>query len=341
MSDGSMPNETASRRNALAAKALAGGLRATLAFSPRPAALVLRSVFKRSAAERGARQLRDAPADIVSFFDERYDPGPDALLDVYLPGRAARDNQALPVIVWTHGGAFVGGSKEEIGGYLRMIADRGFAVVAIRYTLAPEGTYPTPVRQVMVALRHIEGHARRLHVDPTRVVLAGDSAGAQITAQTAAIVTNPEYAEAVGIASSIDPAHLRGVVLCCGIFDLGRVEASGPFRDIVHAVGWAYSGSRDYRSDDYFVSTTSVPRYVTADFPAAFLTVGNDDPLVSQSHAFAASLSDKGVETDTLFYDADHEPRLGHEYQFELDVADGRVAFDRLVAFCERRTHSG
>jgi acetyl esterase len=215
------------------------GLRGSLIVSPRPVALALRYLFRKSAAERGARQLKDAPADIVAFLDERYDPSPDAFLDVYIPAAAVRSGSVLPVVVWVHGGAFVGGSKEEIGGYLRMIAGRGFAVVGVRYALAPEEKYPTPVRQVMAALHHLEGHATRLHLDPGKVVLAGDSAGAQISAQVAALVTNPVYAAQLDIASTVDPAHLRGVALCCGIFDVASIPDDGPFNALLTAVCWA------------------------------------------------------------------------------------------------------
>ncbi len=320
------------------------GLRASAAFSPRPTALALRYLFARSAAERGARQLQDAPADIVAVLDERYDPSPDALLDVYVPGDAARSGTALPVVVWTHGGAFVGGSKEELGGYLRMMAARGFAVVGVRYTLAPEGRYPTPVRQVMAALRHIQGHAARLHIDPARILLAGDSAGAHISAQVAALITNPAYAATFTIPVTVDPAHLRGVALCCGIFDVSATGGDGgPFRSVLAAVAWAYSGHRDYRADPFFTSTVSVPGHVTSAFPPTFLTVGNADPLAPQSLAFARALAEKGIPLETLFYEHDHQPPLGHEYQFELDLADGRAAYDRLVAFFERsaRPRSG
>ncbi|HEY5151382.1 MAG TPA: alpha/beta hydrolase fold domain-containing protein, partial [Mycobacterium sp.] len=43
--------------------------------------------------------------------------------------------------------------------------------------------YPTPIRQLMAAFGHLRGHAARLHLDPSRIVLVGDSAGAQISAQ--------------------------------------------------------------------------------------------------------------------------------------------------------------
>ena len=102
------------------------------------------------------------------------------------------------------------------------------------------------------------------------------------------------------------------------------------------AVAWAYSGHRDYRADPFFTSTVSVPGHVTSAFPPTFLTVGNADPLLPQSLAFARALAERGVPVDTLFYEHDHQPPLGHEYQFELDLADGRAAYDRLVAFFER-----
>lgn len=313
------------------------GLRASSAVSPRPTARALRYLFAKSAAERGARQLQDAPLDIVAVLDERYDPSPDALLDVYVPGEAVRSGTALPVVLWTHGGAFVGGSKEELGGYLRMIASRGFAVVGIRYALAPGARYPTPVRQVMAALWHIQGHAARLHIDPDRIMLAGDSAGAHISAQVATLITSPAYARKVAVPVTVDPAQLRGVALCCGIFDVSAL-GGGPFKSVLAAVAWAYSGHRDYRADPFFTSTVSVPGHVTSAFPPTFLTVGNADPLLPQSLAFARALAEKGVNLDTLFYEQDHEPPLGHEYQFELDLADGRAAYERLVAFFQRNT---
>ena len=71
-----------------------------------------------------------------------------------------------------------GGSKEELAAYLRLVARDGYAVVAPRYSLAPERRYPTPVLQVMEALRYVGSGAGHHGLDPERVVLAGDSAGA-------------------------------------------------------------------------------------------------------------------------------------------------------------------
>jgi acetyl esterase/lipase len=255
---------------------------------------------------------------------------------VYLPGSATASDASLPVVVWVHGGAFVGGTKDEIGGYLRMLAAQGFVVVAPRYSLAPESSYPVPTRQLMAALRWIGANADRFHMDATRIVLAGDSAGAQLSAQLAALITNPEYADALGIPPTIPRQRLRGVALCCGIYDLSRISDDSPFRSLFQAVGWAYSGTRDYRKNSGFLDTVSVLEHLTPDFPPTFITAGNADPLVRQSQLFTVALIEAGVEVETLFYPENHEPALPHEYQFELNLEDARVAFTRLVAFFER-----
>ena len=118
--------------------------------------------------------------------------------------------------MWVHGGGFLGGSKEELSSYFKLLASHGYTVVAPRYSLAPEHHYPTPTRQVMQALEYLQGNAERLQLDPDRVVIGGDSAGAQIAAQIGALVTTPGYADAVGIAPTITPTQLRGLVLACG-----------------------------------------------------------------------------------------------------------------------------
>ena len=79
-------------------------------------------------------------------------------------------------------------------------------------------------------------------------------------------------------------------------------------------MGWAYSGTRDYRHDRHFMTTTAVAPHVTAAYPPTFLTAGNADPLATQSVALAWALRSKRVDVETLFYPSDHRPALGREY---------------------------
>ncbi|MBI1376873.1 MAG: alpha/beta hydrolase fold domain-containing protein [Frankiales bacterium] len=312
---------------------VAAGLRASLMVSPRPTVALLRREFARSGAERAERLRPGAPPDVRSIVDERYGQGVDELLDVHLPTPAAGP---LPVLLWTHGGAFVGGSKDEIDYYLAHLARAGLCVVAPRYTLAPAARHPAPARQVMRALTHVVGNAHRWEADAGRVVLAGDSAGAHITAQVAAAVVDGDYARLLGLEPTLEAGALRATVLCCGIYDLGPAALSASA--VLRACGWAYSGSRDVARDTRFLRSTAVVDHVGEAFPASFVTVGNADPLAPQTAALVRRLRSLGVEVESVEFDADHAPALGHEYQFDLALEDSRATLERMIAFVRART---
>ena len=313
------------------------GLRASLAVSPRPTVWLIRRQFAQSGQELAASLHAHRPATVTAVTDEPYDGRAETRLDVFYRQGIAT-NSRLPTVVWTHGGAFVGGDKSDTDDYFRLIAASGLTVAAINYTLAPQGRYPTPVQQLMTALHYLQANADRYHIDPDQIVLAGDSAGAHIAAQAAAAVTNPDCAQRLGIAPTIRPEQLSAVVLCCGIFDLALVSPDSPVRDFIRAVAWAYSGTRDYRKDEWFMSTMAIPNQITTMFPPSFVTVGNADPLGSHSRALLSALQAHGVETDALLFPDDHHPPLGHEYQFNIDTEDGQTALQRLVSFVRART---
>jgi len=190
----------------------------------------------------------------------------------------------------------------------------------------------------MEMLAYLDEHAGRLGVDSTRLVLGGDSAGAQIAAQIAALVTTPAYADAVGVQPTVRPAQLRGLVLACGPYDLSLAEkADTPEgRRFLKTVLWAYSGKRRFLRDTSFANA-SVVNHLTPQYPPALITVGNADPLREHSEVLAERLRGHGVAVETVFFPDDHEPPLGHEYQFDLDTDAGRLFLERLLAFLAQR----
>jgi acetyl esterase len=76
-----------------------------------------------------------------------------------------------------------------------------------------------------------------------------------------------------------------------------------------------------------------VTDYVTENFPPSFISAGNADPLLPHSLTLADRLEQLGVPVETLFFATDHEPGLGHEYQFVLDSEAGQLALERSVEF--------
>jgi acetyl esterase len=185
-------------------------VRASLVVSPCPAALPVRKVFAAGGAKVARALAAHAPPGVSVLADQRYGDEDDMLVDIVRPASASGP---LPLLVWVHGGGWVGGSKEELTSYFKLIASHGYAVAGPRYSLAPERHYPTPPRQLMQVLGYLQANAGRLRIDPDRVAIAGDSAGAQIAAQLGALVTHPVYARAVGISATVTATQLRGLVL--------------------------------------------------------------------------------------------------------------------------------
>jgi acetyl esterase len=303
--------------------------------SPWPGSLIIRDEFTKGGEKTSQALEKYVPAGITSIDNLQYRANDnDAYLDVFYPEKA---NDALPTVVWVHGGAWVSGNKDEIDNYLKILAGKGFTTIGVNYSIAPEKQYPTPLYQVNDALSYIEKHAEHLRVDPSQLFLAGDSAGSQIVAQMGNIITSESYANLVGIQPEIEADNVKGMILNCGAYDLALPDYNGQFGNFLHTVLWAYSGKKDFLNDPA-IKPASVVNYVTKDFPPTFITAGNVDPLENQSLEFAQKLKSLDVPTDTLFYPQDHTPALSHEYQFILDNADGENALKQIVAFLQKHS---
>lgn len=312
---------------------LAGAVFTAFKVSPWPSVLLIRHAFDKGALAASDALARHVPPTVAEVLDQQYDAsGPDAFLNVYMPMDARLAGRALPVIVWVHGGGFISGRKEDVANYLKILAARGFATVAVGYSIAPEANYPTPLRQVNAALGFLAENAARLNIDPERIFLAGDSAGAQIAGQLSNILSNPAYASEMGITPAIARPQLRGAILHCGPHGTDGINFDGAFGGFLTTALWSYFGTKDFRGNRR-LQQFSVTANMTAAFPPIFVSAGNADPLAPLSYELAEKAKALGVPVDTLFYSPGHQPPLGHEYQFNLDGEDGRTALERTVAF--------
>ena len=323
----------------LAAAAAAAAAAAGFRLSPWPAALMIRAVFYRGARQTVALMRPHVPADGVTEHRGLRCPdgsGGSKRLDLFVPADA---EGPVPLVVWIHGGAWLSGSRDDVEPYLRILASRGFAAAGVDYTVSPRGTYPSAVREVAAAITFLRTRAADFGLDPHRIVLAGDSAGAQLAAQLAALSTNPEYARSTRLSPPLDPADLRGVVLHCGVYD---VHALAELRGLLgwgfKTALWAYSGNRNW-SETPAGEQISVLEHVTAAFPPAFVTGGNGDSLTgSQSVPLAARLAALGTEVRTGFWPNDHQPALPHEYQFHLNREEARQTLAETLDFLQSVT---
>jgi acetyl esterase/lipase len=314
---------------------LAGALGALALYytSVQPGAALVASVFT-------GNQLVTPPADISQVARTvtaqrvaiTVPNAPPAYLDIYTPdGPAAKPR---PMILWVHGGGFISGSAAAIADYATLLAHAGYTVASLDYSLAPGSRYPTPVLQDNAALRYLHSNASRFGGDPARIVLGGDSAGAQITSQLAAAATDPALARSMGLTAAVPLGTLRGVVLFCGIYDMSTVGGSG-FPGM-RTYLWAYTGTRDWTSYPE-INQLSTVLNVTARYPPTLLSDGDADPFRFQEAELASALKGHGVPLTQVLWNGTGDG-LGHEYQFKFNLPEAQTAFQRTLGFLAATT---
>lgn len=145
--------------------------------------------------------------------DLSYDQSGDAknkvhLFDLFQP--AGDENTNRPLIIWMHGGGFKFGSKNDknIQLWSRTFAQRGYVCAAINYTHSKKLPFLHfdelkracyyAILDAKQAVAYFRQHAAEYHIDPDKIILAGNSAGGMIALQ-AAYSTNAELAKFAGI----------------------------------------------------------------------------------------------------------------------------------------------
>lgn len=115
------------------------------------------------------------------------------------PAVAGQDAGAHPAIAFFHGGGWVFGRPQEFFGACERFARLGFTTISFQYRLSvnADGTWPKPgvspiesVKDARSAIRWMRANAAALHLDPDRIVVAGQSAGGQLALATALIEIN-------------------------------------------------------------------------------------------------------------------------------------------------------
>ncbi|WP_442846390.1 pectinesterase family protein [Leeuwenhoekiella sp. H156] len=97
--------------------------------------------------------------------------------DVYYPKNSETNN---PAILLVFGGGWISGSKENVRPLAQHFADNGYVAMTADYRLSTEAQYPAAVLDLKEAVRWMRKNAEKYQIDPERIAILGNSAGAQL-----------------------------------------------------------------------------------------------------------------------------------------------------------------
>jgi acetyl esterase len=264
-------------------------------------------------------------------------------LDVYRP---VKREGPLPVVLYVHGGGFRILSKDTHWLMAIAFARRGYVVFNIDYRLAPQHPVPAAVEDGCAALVWAMENAARYGGDASRLVLAGESAGANLVTSLAVASSWPRpepWARRVWDVG----AHPGAVLPACGIFQVtdvdrfARRKRIGAFvRDRLREVEDAYlppthprGPARDLADPLLWLERAPPPE---RPLPPFFTAVGTADVLLDDTRRLKAALDRLGVPCEARYY-----PGEVHAFHAMIWRPNARAFWRETFTFLGRHVPPG
>lgn len=232
-------------------------------------------------------------------------------LDVYRP--VERTDTPLPVCLYLHGGGFRILSKDTHWLMGLIFARRGYLVFNANYRLAPAHPFPAAMEDTCEAFAWVVQHAKEYGGDPSRIVLAGESAGANlVTSLTLALCyrRREPYARKVHDLKRVP----RAVVPACGLYQTSDVERfrrkmklSRFLMDRIRESCGAYLPRPGALGTEELELADPLPflergRKPNRKLPPFFLPVGTRDPLLDDTRRLDEALKRLGAHSEARYY---------------------------------------
>lgn len=202
------------------------------------------------------------------------------------------DGKPMPAVIYIHGGAWEGGSKEFGLRQTVGLALGGYFSVTIDYRLSGQAKYPAAVHDCKAAIRFLRANAEKLGIDPDRIGVWGHSAGGHLAALMGTSGDSPEIEGKVG--STGVSAKVQCVIDMSGPVDLHIDAADGVISR------WLGGSVREHED---LAKQASPLTYIDAKDPPVLIVQGMDDPLVNlrQAKLFEEALKAAGVPVETMY----------------------------------------
>lgn len=266
-------------------------------------------------------------ADAAPTGGSASDCGGSQQLDIYrspLPG-------PNPVLLWFHGGGFVGGDKSgNVSAYLNAALDDGWDILAVNYRLTTPGgenEFPTAIQDAKRSVRWVKANAQEQDWDPTNVAAMGESAGGNIAAMLAASTNEAdlEPSDLPAELSGSDTAPIDSTVIASialiPVTDLALFAQNDAFGNLVN--GYVGCTNDAERCEEGYASG-SVQTHVTPQSQPLLSLHGIDDPLAApeQGALLGDAYSAAGIlpRFSQIVVSDGPERYQGHEVDYERFV---------------------
>jgi acetyl esterase len=203
-----------------------------------------------------------------------------------------------PVLLFIHGGVWIAGDFENHKRLVRdLVVGSGAAAVFVEYTPIPDAVFPTQVEQNYAAAKWIAEHGHEVGVDGTRIAVAGNSVGGDMTAALT-LMAKDRGGPDIRLQVLLIPATDTNFdTRSYNDFDTGRFLPRAFMQ-----FGWnIYAPDEKTRSNPY-----AVPMRATVDqlrgLPKALVITAENDPLRDEGEAYARRLKEAGVDVTATRY---------------------------------------
>lgn len=238
----------------------------------------------------------------VAFDEVLVDCG-DHLIDAYVFTPEGHVGPT-PVLMYFHGGGFTAGDITLFRNQMSFVAEQsGCIVVFPEYRLAPEAPFPGAIYDCKAAVEHVQAHASGLGVDPSKIVVAGDSAGASIANACIQLMPKGTFSAAVEMypaVDAIDDGDFSYDDYPCvedqEVYARSRVDR---LRGTFGALEKLYACNGDSLGDPLISARYSVG---LPGFPPTVIMSAEYDYLRVQDEKFAKQLREAGVPTTLYRY---------------------------------------
>ncbi len=251
------------------------------------------------------------------------------MLDIVIP----RGKGPFPVMVYIHGGGWLGGDKCHYARICRQFAEAGTLVFNINYRLVPEYRFPIQLQDTASAVAWAYENAAKYGGDPDKIFITGDSAGAHLASWYGAALNSPDLQKAAGISNMLPVEKIRGLLLFFGVYDMEAACHLG-FNGLKPAIeGFIGLDSLNYKEIAHIASPI---RHINALYPPVFLTCGEADRLFPQSVDFEKELIKNNVPHDSFLFPKKEYPDGKHAFLYKYFTKSAKTAMAGAREFIKK-----